>query len=975
MDGLPIGSGALGARPASRAAAGAIALRVRRRAPSGGAGGQVDPLMYGVLAALFVVLVLLEKIALPLGSGFVELSLPAFYVGLAFLGWRGRLGLSLERMVLFLLFAFAAVLSSLLSQTEFSVGSLLLVLVLYAPYALDLRVSPETYLKAMGFFVNLMVFAAFLALAQQLIQVTLGPNAWPSMDVLLPKQVLLPQFVYLQPIKYGSALMKPNAFFFLEVSFLAQFLALALMVEFLYFRRVWRLALFGLTILLTFAGTGLLLVLVCAPLVVSKLNRRTLLIMGAVTVVTIVLALQFGWYDLVSHRLTEYQRADSSSNHRFVAPVLELLRVMHNRNILVTGEGAGSIQETLDFTWWPVAKLMVEYGLLTTVSFFVYLSVSIFRRAPNVRLGVAVLVFFNFLGGGLATPVYALTPLLFCGLMHVAPTRRPAWSRAMAAAARRGGMVVRRGGAAVRAGAGRAAAAFGSSTPASSAGREPVGAGRAGPTGWSSATAARTAPTASDLRAASPPASRAQGVRPGARAVAGPAPLASAAPPRKAGLFRQLRFCAWVFALFMMANPFFIQFAGINPTSLGAQSFRPYQLYVQVLVTLAAASTLVGKGRLLFRIAMNAWPLTVLIAFLFLSSAWSATPYIGARTSLSSLLVLVVAAGMVLDLGRERALKAALAAMGMAVLLSVVWVFAFPVYGKHQAVDLFQSGHVGKWRGIYNHKNLLGQVSGTVLAMFVCFGRRLLGRWPALLFGGCAALCLVMSQSASGLVVACVGVGVYAVSYVLKGQLRVFVGMVGAVAAVAVLTFGEDMAVGLSHMLGRSATFSGRTFLWSEGLKLISERPIGGYGASAFSDDQIKAAFQAVFGSGLEDPHNAYIFFTIAVGGVGLALLLLTFARSLWRGVDPRGAIREEYGRRFAVVLIACWAVAGLVESQPLTPGGALAAYGYFVVIWLAGLDLPGVRTAAARRAGASRTSGGAARTAAGSLPRGVPRS
>lgn len=939
---MSAGTGAVDGRAAP------MAGRVRRAARDGerrparrDAGARVDALTYGVLTIFFVALVLLEKIALPLGSGFVEVSLPTVYTGLIFLAWRKRLTLNLERMGLFLIFTTFAVVSSLLSQTNFSVGSLLLVLVLYAPYALDLRISPETYLKGMRFFTNVMVFAAVLALAEQLIQVTLGARAWPSMDNLLPKSILLPQFVYLQPIRYGSPLMKPNAFFFLEVSFLAQFLALALMVEFLYFGRVWRLILFGLSILLTFAGTGLLLVLVCAPLVIPQLNRRTLLIMGGVALLTLLLALQLGWYDLISHRFTEYQRADSSSSHRFVAPVLELARVMRSRNILITGEGAGSIQETLDFTWWPAAKLMVEYGLLTTVAFFVYLGVSVFRQAPNIRLAVVVLVFFNFLGGGLATPVYALTPLLFCGLMHVPPRRRSGWAAAIAAA--------RRGGAAVRAGAGRAAAAFGPPVMARATAFAAADRALAGPSGWSAANV--PAPRALERRGAhAPVVARETAARSGSRS----RPSQIAAPPRQARLFGRLRFYAWVFALFMMANPFFLQLAGINPSSFAAQGFKPYQFYLQVLVSAAASVTLVGKGTQIFRIAVNAWPLTSLIAFIFLSSIWSADPYLGARTAASSLLVLVVAAGLVLDLGRERALKAALTAMGMAVLLSVVWVFVFPVYGKHQAVDLYQQSHVGKWRGIYNHKNLLGQVSGTVLPLFACFGSRLLGRRAALLFGGCAALCLAMSQSASGLVVASAGIGLYFVSYVFKGQLRAMAAGVGVVLALTVIFLGEDIVVGISHVLGRSATFSGRTYLWDEGLKLIAERPVGGYGVSAFSNAQIKQAFQAVFGTGLEDPHNAYLFFTIAVGGVGLVLLLISLMNGMWRAVSPRGAIREEYGRRFCVVLIACWMIAGLVESQPLTPGGALAAYGYFALIWLAGLDLPSVRTASAGRRGST---------------------
>ena len=146
------------------------------------------------------------------------------------------------RVWLYFLFVIASALSTTLFALNYSFKSLALYATLYLPMVVSFRVSEADYRRCMNFFSTLMLVMTGLLFAQHLIQVSIGWRYWPNIDTLLPPPLLIPNFNYVQPIVWGLNYMKPNAVFFLEVSFLSQFIALALGIELVLFRRWWRVA-------------------------------------------------------------------------------------------------------------------------------------------------------------------------------------------------------------------------------------------------------------------------------------------------------------------------------------------------------------------------------------------------------------------------------------------------------------------------------------------------------------------------------------------------------------------------------------------------------------------------------------------------------------------------------------------------------------------------------------------------------------
>src|SRR5690606_12127460 len=108
-------------------------------------------------------------------------------------------------------------------------------------------------------FVNIAALTVPLIVLQWTLQFTVKPGLWFNIETLIPKALLVPDYYYERLVRYGSPLTKPNGIFFLEVSFLSQMIALAIVIEVACFHDMRRVAvlLFGLAA--TTAGTGILL--------------------------------------------------------------------------------------------------------------------------------------------------------------------------------------------------------------------------------------------------------------------------------------------------------------------------------------------------------------------------------------------------------------------------------------------------------------------------------------------------------------------------------------------------------------------------------------------------------------------------------------------------------------------------------------------------------------------------------------------
>lgn len=377
----------------------------------------------GAIFWIFVVIAISVTVLQKIGygsppDGIVPLVVPAtliaMAVGLAF----ARPVFDAGRAGLYFLFVIVSGLSTALFTVNYSFKSFALYATLYLPMVMAFRVTDAAYRRCMGFFSSLMLGVVCIVIAQHATQLTVGWQYWPNLDTLLAPSLLIPNFNYIQPIVWGMNYMKPNGIFFLEVSFLSQFIALALGVELVIFRRWWRILAFTATLFISFAGTGLLLLLLTIPVLIGRVSIRNMVFAIAAFAVIGLLAWWLGWVDLVSHRFTEFDRSGASANMRFVEPFNRLLSFAADPHSIYRGIGAGQIEKALNFQWWPITKAILEYGIIPGLLFYAFFLYALFNRAPSLRIAFLLAVWFSF-EGALLTAVNPITCVLLSTMFIV----------------------------------------------------------------------------------------------------------------------------------------------------------------------------------------------------------------------------------------------------------------------------------------------------------------------------------------------------------------------------------------------------------------------------------------------------------------------------------------------------------------------------------------------------------------------------
>jgi O-antigen ligase len=218
------------------------------------------------------------------------------------------------------------------------------------------------------------------------------------------------------------------------------------------------------------------------------------------------------------------------------------------------------------------------------------------------------------------------------------------------------------------------------------------------------------------------------------------------------------------------------------------------------------------------------------------------------------------------------------------ILASVVMAVAFPEYGTHQLTNISEGIHDGMWRGVFIHKNILGAAACVSVFIFLLCGRLMEASLAFRLTCIVAAIaCLMFAQSAGSWVATCVLlVYLYLIRSVpVSGSvlLLIIVG-VGALALGAVLSFGDDLLA----ILGRDATFTGRTDIWPVVLDAVSQKPLLGFGYFAATSDFMGPLLTQKLGAA--NAHNGYLDVLLGTGAVGLVSLTFWILSVLVTGVD-----------------------------------------------------------------------------------------
>jgi hypothetical protein len=410
-------SGASGVHPASGSAFGASSQSSR--------GGSALSWAFTVLLLSVTVL---ERFGINLGTYSLNAALPAMYGLLMIAALNGVLCVSVRRLTVYLLSLAAAAVSMFFNQDRSSTTSMILLMAIYLPFVFVLSPSPSVSQHAiLRTYLNISLFCAVAGIAQFYAQFFFHDHWLFDFTSHIPAALRGPTG-YNTTIPVGAH-FKSNGFFFREPSGCSFTMALALVAEYLTYRRLLRMACLSLALLLTYSGTGLLALVIglLIPLNRTTFLRVMFLGLGGVALFFVldgVLNLSF-----TASRALEFGSERSSAYIRYIAPGQLLADTLTSDAWSPwIGHGPGTILRTAatyefhDPTW---AKLIYEYGLAGFFLFQVMLAMAL--RGTEAPPSIRAVLFAGWLvmGGHLLSPEQNFLTLALVGMFTGSDERLP----------------------------------------------------------------------------------------------------------------------------------------------------------------------------------------------------------------------------------------------------------------------------------------------------------------------------------------------------------------------------------------------------------------------------------------------------------------------------------------------------------------------------------------------------------------------
>lgn len=326
-------------------------------------------------------------------------------------------------------------------------------------------------------------------------------------------------------------------------------------------------------------------------------------------------------------------------------------------------------------------------------------------------------------------------------------------------------------------------------------------------------------------------------------------------------------------------------------------SFHPFQDRANATTAITEGGDLVNQAAFsAMFLALAAWTyhheprrlLLLLRPALIATLAWCAIsvvtswePALSARR-FAFALVLMSISGMALLLPKNLRHFSDLMAVVALTVLAVCYlgVLLAPQLAIHQATDFLEPEHAGSWRGLFTHKN---QAAATMV--LIIFVGMFVARMRSFALGGLivalASIFLAFTQSKTA-----IGVlpFVFLLAAIIARSRKPGTGVVLVVAILAMFNlFSVGTVVfepvrGLVELIMPDATFTGRTDIWQFALQAVGQRPITGYGFSAFwGTDQVVfgPSENSTWASAATDAHNAYLNLAVTIGLPGLVLAII----------------------------------------------------------------------------------------------------
>jgi hypothetical protein len=314
----------------------------------------------------------------------------------------GLLQIHPVRLALFLMLAGVLSITSLFGVAEFSISSMAMLVVLHLPFVFAGNPSARAHEtpRIHEFFLNLALIIGVCGMAQFFLQ-SVVPVRWLfPMESFIPPAFLMQHFNSQGVLEYGSSTYRATGVFLPEPSYFSQLMGIAIVLELCTLGRWLRLALYGVALLTAGAGTGVMIVALCVPLLLIRRGRWDFLLLGVAALAALV---AFGSSTYVGHlasRAGEFDAVGSSAFARFIGGFYLFDQFLWDDPVrTLFGFGAGSFSEYAARAHYSVAemplfKMVLEFGLLGALSYFLVLGYFLFSSPAPRILVLAILVAF-----------------------------------------------------------------------------------------------------------------------------------------------------------------------------------------------------------------------------------------------------------------------------------------------------------------------------------------------------------------------------------------------------------------------------------------------------------------------------------------------------------------------------------------------------------------------------------------------------
>lgn len=353
-----------------------------------------------------------------------------------------------------------------------------------------------------------------------------------------------------------------------------------------------------------------------------------------------------------------------------------------------------------------------------------------------------------------------------------------------------------------------------------------------------------------------------------------------AAPMRAPRFFDRLRVSAavtMVLLLYLGTHGHIPFLMSVDPS--GSDTDGAVGLTAQALFLVVSTILTLPYVDRLKRVAWFAAPVLATACLAVLSTAWSQDPAITIRRSIMLLWPTIFALFLHVRYEYQEQLELLLLAGIAAAALSILMGVAFPKVGLDPTM------HDGSWQGIFPQKNVCARACVFFsLPAVVMWGRSVKGTLAAMLALLLLGALVYKTHSATGMVLIAVAVlATVSLRFFRKlpANESVVLGVVligGAIAGMYLLIEGFG---NLLQFLGRDSTLTGRTAIWDGVIEAITKHPVLGYGFAAFWLGVKGESANVVLAARWLIPaaHNGFLDLWLQLGGVGLALFLISLVQ------------------------------------------------------------------------------------------------